>query len=448
MTLTVLDNSRYDSRAGRAPAAPGSIAATGLTLNFLAELLCKILYHAGRQRLQDLSGRLKLPSSLVEELMDFLRRERLCEVTSTSTALQRHYALTDLGRERAQDYLSQSQYAGPAPVTLDAYQQQVRAQSIADLVVKRDDMDRAYSGIVVGSGTLDRLGPAMNSGRAIFLYGHAGAGKSFLAERLVGLLADGIYVPHAILMRDHIVRVFDPATHMALDGDRGASPTSYGPAHTDARWVRCYRPAVITGGELTLDMLELQFERNARFYAAPPQLKANNGLLIIDDLGRQKITPQELMNRWIVPLDRRIDYLTLHTGEKVMVPFDVTVVFCTNLAPADLGDEAFLRRLGYKIHVGPLDDGQYREVCEQVCRALAISGGGPAIDRLIARFHAEKRPLLACTPGDLLGQVRDQARYRGVHVELNDELLEWAWTNYFVPVGTEQSPSSQKGATT
>ena len=443
MTLTLLEKSQMESVSGRVPAAPGGIPATGLSLNVLAELLCKILFHAGRARLQDLAGRIKLPTSLVEELVDFLRRERLCEVTSTSTALQRFYALTDLGRERAQDYLNQSQYAGPAPVTLDAYQARVRSQSIADLIVKREDMSRAFSGIVVSGGTLDRLGAAMNSGRAIFLYGSAGAGKSYIAERLVGLLADDVYIPHAILMRDHIVRLFDPDTHVAVEGSGAASPAAYGPAHADARWVRCRRPVVITGGELTLDMLDLQFERSARFYAAPPQLKANNGLLIIDDLGRQKVSPQELMNRWIVPLDRKLDYLALHTGEKVMVPFDVTVVFCTNMAPAELADEAFLRRLGYKIHLGALDESQYREVCEQVCQTFHISRNPAAIDRLIARFHAEQRPLLACTPRDLLGQVRDRARYDGIHVELNDELIDWAWSNYFVSSGTEQSLSGQ-----
>jgi hypothetical protein len=439
MTLTLLEKSLVESVSGRLPAPPGSIPATGLSLNFLAELLCKILFHAGRARLQDLAGRIKLPVSLVEELVDFLRRERLCEVTSTSTALQRFYALTDLGRERAQDYLNQSQYAGPAPVTLEAYQSRVRGQSIADLIVKREDMNRAFSGIVVSAGTLDCLGAAMNSGRAIFLYGPAGAGKSFLAEHLVGLLDDEVYIPHAVLMRDHLVRVFDPDTHVAADGDTASQNSMQG----DTRWVKCQRPVVITGGELTLDMLDLQFERSARFYAAPPQLKANNGLLIIDDLGRQKVSPHDLMNRWIVPLDRKLDYLALHTGEKVMVPFDVTVVFCTNMAPAELADEAFLRRLGYKIHVGPLNESQYREVCEQVCQAFHISRNPAAIDRLIARFHAEQRPLLACTPRDLLGQVRDRARYSGIHVELNDDLIDWAWNNYFVSRGTEQLPSGQ-----
>jgi len=442
MTLTLLEKERSQAPAGRVPPAPASVAATGLAHGFLAELLCKIFFHAGRQRLQDLAGRIKLPVSLVEELVDFLRRERMCEVTSTSTALQRHYALTDLGRERAQDYLNQSQYAGPAPVTLEAYQRQVRAHSIADLVVNREDMDRAYSGIVVSGSTLDRLGAAMNSGRAIFLYGPAGAGKSFLSERLAGLLNDDVYIPHAILMRDHVVRVFDPDTHTPVDAPASA-PAGTAPSQADARWVKCSRPVVITGGELTLDMLDLQFERSTRFYSAPPQLKANNGVLIIDDLGRQKITPQELMNRWIVPLDRRIDYLALHTGEKVMVPFDVTVVFCTNIAPAELADEAFLRRLGYKIHIGPLDEAQYRQVCDQMCQSLHIARSAAAIDGLVARFRAEQRPLLACTPRDLLCQVRDRARYRGVHAELSDELLAWAWDNYFV-----STPSGEEGART
>ena len=428
MTLAILESNR-SAADPRMPQAPDSLAATGLPLDFLAELLCKNLYHAGRQSLQEMAARAKLPASIVEEVVDFLRRERLVEVTSTSTALQRCYVLTDIGRARAQDYLDQCQYKGAAPVTLESYEKQVRRQAIADLVVTRKDMDRVFDGVVVGRGMLDRLGAAMNSGRAIFLYGPAGAGKSFIAERLVGLLDDDIYVPHAVLMRDHLVRLFDPATHIV----------SGGPGHGDGRWVKCRRPVVMMGGELTLEMLDLQFEHSARFYAASPQLKANNGLLVIDDLGRQKVSAQELMNRWIVPLDRRIDYLALHTGEKLQVPFDVTVLFCTNMAPTDLADEAFLRRLRYKIRVGPLNESQYRQVSEQVCRSLGIAHDPAAIDRLIARFHDEQRPLLACTPRDLLAQICDAARYEGAAVELSNESVAWAWRNYFVTPGTERT---------
>lgn len=433
MGLTLLNPPARTSANAGASQAPVDLEETGLPLVFLIQLVSKTLFQAGQLRLAELSSRLKLPSRIVEELLDFMRRERLVEVTSTSTGAQRCFQLTGLGRERAEEYLRRNQYVGPAPVTLAAYEQQVRRQAVGDLVVGRADMERAFHGIVVSESILDQLGAAMNSGRAIFLYGPAGAGKSFIAERLTELMVDDVYVPHALLVRDEIIRVFDPNTHVARD-EGNESADSVHAAECDSRWVRCRRPVVITGGELTIDMLDLQFEQSARFYAAPPQLKANNGLLIIDDLGRQKVAPRELMNRWIVPLDRKLDYLALHTGEKFMVPFDVTVVFSTNIAPAELADEAFLRRLGYKILIGALAPGQYRHVCEQVCRSLGIAYDSASIDRLIARFYAEQRPLLACTPRDLLGQMRDQARYQRIPVALTDELLDWAWKNYFVAV--------------
>ena len=441
MALALLDSDASNWPASCAPLPPSGVKETGVPFLFLAQLVCKTLFNAGPQRISDLSARLKLPARIVEELVDFLRRERLCEVTSASTALQRVFTLSDLGHQRGEEYLRHNQYTGPAPVTLEAYQEQVRKQAIAEVRVTRADMERAFAGIVVSANILDQFGAAMNSGRAVFLYGPAGAGKSFIAERLVGLLNDEVYIPHSILVHDQIVRMFDPDVHVTIADGKPASPVSLGIANADARWVKCRRPVIITGGELTLDMLDLQFEHSARFYAAPPQLKANNGLLIIDDLGRQKVRPDELMNRWIVPLDRRLDYHALHTGEKFMVPFDVTVVFCTNISPRELADEAFLRRLGYKIHLGPLDEAQYREVCEQVCRLLDISHEGADIDHLISKFRSEKKPLLACTPADLLRQVRDQARYRGVEARLTGDLLAWAWNNYFVSHGAEQQPS-------
>jgi hypothetical protein len=317
-------------------------------------------------------------------------------------------------------------------VSLSAHLAQVERQAIVDLTVTRDEMRQAFSGIVIRDEILDKFGAAMNSGRAIFVYGPAGAGKTFVAGKLAALLSGHVYVPHAILVENQVIQVFDPLVHERA--------TVAGPEVSmlvlsktpDPRWVLCRRPVVVAGGELTLGMLDLQFDAGTRFYAAPPQLKANNGLFVIDDLGRQLVQAKDLMNRWIVPLERRVDYLALHTGEKFMVPFDVTVVFCTNLSPADLADDAFLRRLGYKIHLGPLDELEYREVCAQVCESYGIPLDAAAIDYLLARFRKEGRPLLACTPRDLLGQVRDEARYRGVTPGLTRELLDWAWHNYFV----------------
>lgn len=415
-----------------APVTPRTAEETGLPFLFVAQLVCKILFHAGPQRLADLSARAKLPPGVLDAIVEFLRRERMCEVTSSSTGMNLVYALTDLGRDRAEEYLRMCQYAGPAPVSLSAHLAQVERQAIVDLTVTREEMHQAFSGIVIRDEILDKFGAALNSGRAMFVYGPAGAGKTFVAGKLAALLSGHVYVPHAILVENQVIQVFDPLVHERAKVAGPEVSMLVQSKAPDPRWVLCRRPVVVAGGELTLGMLDLQFDAGTRFYAAPPQLKANNGLFIIDDLGRQLVQAKDLMNRWIVPLERRVDYLALHTGEKFMVPFDVTVVFCTNLSPAELADDAFLRRLGYKIHLGALDELEYREVCAQVCESYGIPRDEAAIDYLLARFSKEGRPLLACTPRDLLGQVRDEARYRGVTPGLTKELLDWAWHNYFV----------------
>lgn len=411
------------------PPAPRTLEDTGLPFLFVAQLVCKIFYRCGAQRLSDLAARVRLPSTVLAPVIDFLRRDKMCEVASSSTASNLVFGLTDLGRSRSEEYLRLCQYAGAAPVSLDAYLAQVERQTIGQLAVSRDDMRAAFDGIVIREETLEQFGAAMNSGRAIFVYGPAGSGKTFTAGKLARLLAGDVYVPHAILVENQVVQVFDPLSHQRVQALQ-ADPIAI---TSDQRWVRCRRPVVVAGGELTLAMLDLRFDEGSRYYAAPPQLKANNGLFIVDDLGRQLVQAKDLMNRWIVPLDRRIDYLSLHTGEKFMVPFDVTVIFCTNLAPAELADAAFLRRLGYKIHLGALEEVQYRAVCAQVCAALGIPHSEAAVDHLIARFRHEGRPLLACTPRDLLKQVQDRARYQGMPPQLTVELLDWAWNNYFAP---------------
>jgi len=416
---------------GSVPIAPRTVQDTGLPFLFIAQLVCKTFFITGPQRLVDLAARVKLPAGVLEPVIDFLRRERLVEVTSSSTAINLVFALTELGRERTAEYLRMSQYVGPAPVSLEAYLAQIQRQTIVDLSVDRASMRDAFSGIVISDFVLDQFGAAMNSGRAIFVYGPAGSGKSFVAEKLARLLKGEVHVPYAILVENQVIQVYDPLCHERIEAPTTDRPSISHGMTGDLRWARCRRPIVTAGGELTLGLLDLRFDEGTRFYAAPPQLKANNGLFIIDDLGRQLVQPRDLMNRWIVPLDRRVDFLTLHTGEKFMVPFDVIVVFCTNLSPQELLDEAFLRRLGYKIPLGALDEAQYRAVCKQVCQSYRLPYTESAINYLVARFGHEGRPLLACTPRDLLGQVRDRARYQGVPPELSRELLDWAWNNYF-----------------
>lgn len=429
------------SRAARIsaiqPPAPVSIAATGIPFDFLAQLACKVLLNGGQQSLSGLAARMRLPGLLVEEVLAFLRQEQWCDVAGPGPGGQRLFCITERGRLRAVEFLRANEYCGPVPVSLAAYCAQCEQQSVSRHAVGRADFERGFDGVLLSDDIRERLGPAINSGRPIFMHGPAGAGKSFLAARLGEVLGGEVLVPHAVLVQGQVMQVLDPNVHQALQpedqtqGHALSSPATAWPA--DHRWVRCRRPAQVCGGELTLDMLDLRFDQSSRFYIAPPQVKANGGVLIIDDLGRQRVSARELMNRWIVPMDRGHDYLSLHTGEKFRVPFDLVLVFCTNLAPQDLADDAFLRRLGYKIGLGPLDRQQFRALCRQACKALGMAADEAIVELILSRAQAEGRPLLACTPRDLLGQLRDRARYLGMPVEASPALIDWAWGNYYIP---------------
>lgn len=417
------------------PPPPRTVEETGLDFLFLTGLLCKILFLHGRTSLVDLSAHIKLPHSVVETVLDFMRAEHLCELVSRGdTGGSTFYQLSDTGRARAGDYLRRSQYAGPAPVTLEAYTAQVLQQSIRNVRYTREVMAAGFNGFVIHNNVLDQLGAAMNSGRAIIIYGAAGSGKTYIAENLTRLLSDCVAIPYAITVDNEIIQIYDPHIHELATQKAGLAGNLERKHRVDTRWLSCRRPVAITGGELTLEMLDLDFDEGSRYYQAPPHVKANNGLFVVDDLGRQKVSPQNLMNRWIVPLDRRRDYLTLRTGYKFQIPFDVIVVFSSNQDPALLADEAFLRRLGYKIHIGPLNEEQYRRVFRQVCDQWDIPFSDAALQTLLHDYHyKEGRPLLACYPRDLLGQVRDLAVYESQPPKLTSETLGWAWQNYFTP---------------
>jgi len=421
--------------------APRTVEDTGLPFLFLAELLAKVLHQRGQLRLPELASHLKLNVSVIDPLVAFLRAEKLCEVArsgSSGTDADLSYLLTEAGRARAGAVLARNAYAGPAPVTLAAYTAQVQAQSVAGVHVTRQHMAAAFAGIVVNPRVLAQLGAAMNSGRAMFLHGVAGSGKTYLAERLRDLLSGAIAVPHALMVDGEAVPLFDSVQHRPLDThadnaggsgfDRGSAP--------DMRWVRgLRRPAALAGGELTLDMLDLRFDPHTRLYQAPPHLKSNNGIFIIDDLGRQRCTPDALMNRWIVPMDRNVDYLTLHTGHTFEVPFDVIVVFSSNFVPQRLSDGAFLRRLGYKIEVPAASPEEYAQLFRQACvhTGLAIDDAAfaDAFDYLLERHRRQGVALLACYPRDLTRQLRDLARYEEQAPQLSRRTLDWAWDNYF-----------------
>lgn len=425
-----------ERRHTQLPIQPRTIEETGLGFQFLVELLTKALFLRGQMRLVDLVGYSKLSVAVLEPLLAFMRTERMCEASRSSeaeTAIA--YTLTELGRLRAEDFLRKSQYIGPAPVSLHAYINQVHLQSVANMQVTHEQLAQVFKGLVVKEGILKQFGAAMNSGRAIFVYGPPGSGKTFIAEHLAGLLTGDVAIPHALVVDNEVIQIFDPLTHVPLVpsiSNGGAALSLDRRISNDARWVPCHRPVIKTGGELTLSMLDLDFDESARFYQAPPQVKANNGLLIIDDLGRQLAPAIDIMNRWIVPLDRHVDYLALHTGKKFMLPFDVIVVFSTNLPPSKLADEAFLRRLGYKIYVGPLSEEEYRLITQQVCNDLQIPFSEDGFHFLLHEHHYKSgKPLSACIPRDILEQLRDIAVYESKPAVMSKELLDWAWNNYF-----------------
>jgi len=425
-----------ERRHAQLPPSPHTVEESGLSFQFIVELITKTLLLRGQMRLQDLISFSKLSMAVLEPVLAFMRTEYMCEVMrsgETETAIS--YNLTDLGRTRADEYLRKSQYVGPAPVSLSAYVKQVHEQSVSHMQVTRERLAQVFSNIVVKEGILRQFGAAMNSGRAIFVYGPAGSGKTYIAEHLAGLLNGDVAIPYALVVDNEIIQIFDPLVHDALLPKSESDESGFvldRRLSTDARWILCHRPVIKTGGELTLSMLDLDFDEGARFYQAPPQVRANNGLLIIDDLGRQLTPAVDIMNRWIVPLDRHVDYLALHTGKKFMIPFDVIVVFSTNLVPSKLADEAFLRRLGYKIYVGALSEEDYRQIMQQVCEELHIPFSEKGFNYLLQEHHYKTgRALSACIPRDILEQLRDISRYEGRPAEMTEELLDWAWNNYF-----------------
>jgi hypothetical protein len=410
---------------------PQTLAATGLPTSFLCELIEKHLFEGGVLSMRDLVIRTALSGRLLDELLGFLRKEGRIEVRAQHGDQQGlGYAVTERGRGSAMASLMVSGYVGPAPVPLAHYNEVVRLQSVRGHKVTRERMTAAFTDTVLDPAMLDRLGPALNSGKAIFVYGAPGTGKTFITQRLARLFADTCLIPHAIAIGDTVIRVFDTSVHHQFQDN---SPVVMLNRGHDPRYVLCKRPLVITGGELTADMLEVQFDPAARQYRAPLQLKANGGMLLLDDLGRQRIPPTTVLNRWILPMEEGVDYLSMNTGQHFRTPFDVILVFSTNLKPQDLVDDAFLRRIGYKIGFHALDAEQYHLIWQRVCEANGLRYEPEICQFMIDCLYAGSgAPLLPCHPRDLIGMALDRAIYLGEGESLSTHVLRWAWDNYFV----------------
>jgi len=415
------------------PAMPATLEETGLSIGQVEQLLVKTLYNGELTGL-GLADHMRLPYPIFEPLIERLRNERLIEVRGAAAtgASSYRYALTDLGRDRAHKFFETSLYAGAAPVPLAKY-----VAYMSDLMAARGYMDRdrlaqGFSHLIISDHVLEQLGPAVNAGKAVFLYGAPGNGKTVIAEGMGRTLGGDIWVPHAIDVDGHVVTMYDPIIHHTVESESGATSVIIQKTE-DRRWVRIRRPVVMVGGELTLDMLDLRFNPLSKFYEAPIQLKANGGVFLVDDFGRQRQRPQDLLNRWIVPLESRIDFLTLHTGKKFQVPFDVLSVFATNLDPDSLADEAFLRRIPYKIPITDPSLEEFTAIFELNCRRRKMRFHGVMVAYLMRRHYAPVgRALRACHPRDLLDQITALCRYRGIEPAITRELIDAACESYFV----------------
>ena len=413
------------------PPVPKSVKDTGLSLASLIDLAIKIMYFEGNIAAYELAEQMKLPyAGETEEVVEGLRREKLCEVKGTGgygeAAYQ--YAIAEKGRLYAREVLDRSQYAGPAPVTLEAYVDAVGRQPLGGVTVHQRKMRQALSHMVINEDTFAQLGPAVNSGRSLFLFGHPGNGKTAIAEAIGRMiLGEAMYIPYAIEVGGQVIRLFDNVNHILVEQK---DKSEY-----DPRWALIQRPVIVTGGELTLETLDLVYDETSKFYEAPFQVKANGGMLLIDDFGRQQARPRDLLNRWIVPLEKRIDFLTLHTGRKIEVPFDVLIVFSTNLAPRDLVDEAFLRRIRHKIEVKDPSWDEYREIFQRVCTSRGVKYDDRGLAYLIQEHYLKhNRPKRSCHPRDLVDQLIDTARYLNMQPVLNKALIDGACEAYFVEI--------------
>lgn len=412
-----------------------SLDDTGLNLLSVADLVLKVIYFGGYMAGHTVADIVKLPfTGVLDTVIEFLKREKFIEVKGSGGLGEAsfQYMISGKGAEKAREALERSQYAGPAPVTLNQYIAAMRAQNREKMIVHEDVMKKVTEKLVVSEEMLAKIGPAINSGKSIFLYGPPGNGKTTIAETIGRLvLGQNMWVPHAFDVDGQIVRVFDSVNHeVADDMDNYRIGTGMIP---DPRWVRVKRPMIMVGGELTLAGLDLVYDDTNKYYEAPFQVKANGGMFLIDDFGRQQVRPRDLLNRWIVPLEKGVDFLTLATGRKIELPFFVLIVFSTNLDPRDLVDEAFLRRIRHKIEIGDPTYEQFREIFKRICTAKGIKYDEQGLAYLLKEWYINQdRPLRSVHPRDIIAQLLDISTYLNKPPMLTKELIDRACASYFV----------------
>ena len=417
------------------PAAPQSLQEAGLSLDLILQLTLKSLHFAGELSGTELSKRLCLDFAVIAPALELLKAQQQCAIVGGGFVggASYRYRITDAGRTRAALFLETSHYVGAAPVPLAQYQAYMHAyRKAAPQGATRDKVRHAFSHLVINDRVLDQLGPAINAGHSMFVYGPPGNGKTVISQAIHNLLDGDIAIPHALDVEGNIIRVFDPVNHEPVqsDDDDNSLTTTL---TADRRWVRCRRPLVMVGGELTLDALELTYNQTTGFYRAPIQAVANGGVLVIDDFGRQHCSPRDLLNRWIVPLESRVDFLTLQSGQKFELPFMTLIVFATNIRPAELVDEAFLRRIQYKIFAESPTVEDFRTIFAMCCRDLGATADPGVVERLLTDYYRPRKiALRGCHPRDLIKQALSLASYLNRPPHLTMDLLEAACNSYFV----------------
>ncbi|MFQ5434958.1 MAG: ATP-binding protein [Anaerolineae bacterium] len=414
-----------------------SIEETGLSQGFLQDLALKLMYYRGQLTGHDIANLVHLPfSTIIGPTLDFLKREQMCEVKGAGGlgAASYMYTITEKGAARAREQLERTNYTGAAPVPWENYVAAIKRQGGKQLRVTPRVMRQSLSHLVLEDTVFSKIGPAVNSGKSIFLYGPPGNGKTTIAESIGRMvLQNDIYIPFAVEADGQIIKVYDEINHTAVPENDEVNTGTLSHRKTDARWIRIKRPVIMVGGELTLDGLELVYDQTNKFYEAPFQMKANGGMFLIDDFGRQQIRPRDLLNRWIVPMEKNIDFLALHTGRKLEVPFEVLIVFSTNLPPRDLVDEAFLRRIRHKIEVSSPSYEGFREIFKRMAKHRGIPYDENAVRYLLQEYYVKnQQKLRANHPRDLIDQLIDIAGYLGEEPRLTKEFIDQAADSYFV----------------
>lgn len=433
----VSDSQTTYSRLDWEPGVIHTIENTGLSSGFIQDLALKVMYLRGQLTGRAIADTIHLPfQGVVSLALDFLKREQMCEIKGAGSLgpASYEYVITTKGMARTRELMERTTYVGPAPVPWEDYIKAIEEQRSRRLTVNPISMKKALSHLVLEESVFAKIGPAANSGKSMFLYGPPGNGKTTIAEAIGRMiLKEDMYIPYAVEVDGQIIKVYDEINHEAVADLPEGNTGSLSGRKLDARWLRIRRPAIMVGGELTLDGLELKYDTINKYYEAPFQMKANGGMFLIDDFGRQQVRPRDLLNRWIVPMEKNIDFLSLHTGRKIEVPFAVLIVFSTNLPPRDLVDEAFLRRIRHKIEITSPSYEGYREIFKRACQTRNVRYNEQIVRYLLQEYYIKRnQKMRASHPRDLLDQLADIADYLGVEPQLTKEMIDQAADAYFV----------------